>query len=80
MSLFEYSFQTITEYNLELITEKKNNINFYKNLLKLYKICKFTYKNEILQKFCKNINIIYKPYNHLPYVIPSIQEIEERHK
>lgn len=81
MSSFHEAIQTIIDYDYKLITGKKNN-NFHKNIIKYIKICKFTYNNIILQEFYKNAinHITFQPYNHLPFVVPSLKEIEERYQ
>lgn len=80
MSSFEEAIQTIIDYDYKLITGKKNN-NFHRNILKYVKICKFTYNNYILQEFYKSAinNITIQRYNHLPFVVPTIKEIEDRY-
>ena len=81
MSSFELAIQIIIDYDYELITGKKNN-NFYKNIIKYIKICKSTYTNHILQDFYRKTlnNITFQQYNHLPFIVPTINEIEERYK
>ena len=81
MSLFEQAIQIIIDYDYKLITGKKNN-NFHKNIIKYIKVCKSIYTNHILQEFYTkfNNNITFQPYNHLPFVVPSLKEIEERYE
>ena len=81
MSSFEETIQIIIDYDYKLITGKKNN-NFHKNIIKYIKICKSIYTNPILQDFYKkfNNNITFQSYNHLPFVVPSLKEIEERYE
>ena len=80
MSSFEEAIQTIIDYDYKLITGKKNN-NFHRNILKYIRICKYTYNNHILQEFYKRAinNITIQRYNHLPFVVPTIKEIEDRY-
>jgi len=81
MSSFEQAIHIIIDYNYKLITGKKNN-NFHKNIIKYIKVCKFIYTNHILQEFYRKAlnNITFQPYNHLPLVVPSLKEIEERYQ
>ena len=81
MTSFEHTIEIIINYDYKLITGKKNN-NFHKNIIKYIKVCKFTYTNHILQDFYRKAlnNITFQPYNYLPFIVPTINEIEERYK
>ena len=81
MSSFEQAIHIIIDYDYKLITGKKNN-NFHKNIIKYIKVCKSTYTNYILQDFYRKAlkNITFQPYNYLPFIVPSLKEIEERYE
>lgn len=80
MSSIENAIKIIIDYDYKLILDKKNS-NFHKNILKYIKICKFTYNNFILQQFYKEAinNVRLQEYNHLPFVVPTLKEIQEKH-